>query len=384
MVKKRFGLSLAFLFALFFLCGGGLLWAYDLNDKFSVDVSVVGSYQHAKLDSDPAYFQNLGIKDSLGRGSAVLDLGLNFHPTERDQIGVSLSFAGGNGLRYTQLFTLSPNADDLESDLKNINGRDRDYLLEAWYRHDLRLGEEFSLSGIFGLIDSTAYLDSNEYANDETQQFMNEVFVNNPLLNLPSYDIGGVLELRLKDLTLRTLYMGSKTEDWQAGDNLRGYGYWGLELGYKVKDAVGEGNLRLTGFTTTKDFPNRTLDKAEALRGVGISLDHGINDYLGLFLRAGCQDEKAQIMHKKLFSGGISINGKLWGREDDTIGLGYAFLDGASGSGLDSTEALEGYVRFRLTDFSHLSFDIQYLKDKYVDLPKVEGTVYGIRFTVQF
>ncbi len=384
MVKKRFGLSLAFLFALFFLCGGGLLWAYDLLDKFSVEVSVVGSYQHAKPDSDPAYFQNLGIGDSLGRGSAVLDLGFNFHPTERDQFGVTLSFAGGNGLKYTELFTIVPNADDLESDLKDINGRKRDYLLEAWYSHTFKLREDIGLSATFGIIDSTSYLDNNEYSNDETTQFMNEVFVNNPLLNLPSYDIGGLLEFTWGDLSLKAIYMGSKTEDWGVQNDFRSYGYWGMEAGYKIKDPLGEGNFRLTGFTTTKDFPNWEGDRGEALRGIGISLDHRLGEILGLFFRAGWQDHKAQIIHKKLFSGGISINGKLWGREDDTMGLGYAFLDGASRSGLDSTEALEGYVRFKLTDFSHLSFDIQYLKDKYIDLPKVDGMVYGIRFTVEF
>ena len=72
-------------------------------------------------------------------GSAVLDLGMNFHPTDNDEFQVTLSFAAGNGLNKNNPFSLVPYADDLEDNLKNINGRNRDYLLEAWYKHTFKL-----------------------------------------------------------------------------------------------------------------------------------------------------------------------------------------------------------------------------------------------------
>jgi len=45
-----------------------------------------------------------------------------------------------------------------------------------------------------GILDSTDYLDANEYANDEYTQFMNEAFVNSGSYGLPSYDTGAVIE----------------------------------------------------------------------------------------------------------------------------------------------------------------------------------------------
>lgn len=380
----RSGWYWVFSMGLFVLFKAQVGLGYDITDKFSVEVSMAGVYQHLKLDADETYFQSLDTDDSVGRGSAALDLGLNFHPTDQDEFQLTLSFAGGNGLKYKDFFSLVPNADDLESDVKNINLRDRDYLLEAWYKHTFKISKELTLSATLGIIDATVYLDENEYANDETTQFMNEVFVNNPLLNLPSYDAGGALELKWKDISLKGLYMASKTEDWSGPDSKRGYGFYGVQLGYKFEDPLGEGNLRLIGFYTTKDFVNWDGDGGEPLRGYGISLDHGIGESFGFFFRSGWQDDKAVVIHKKLFSGGINISGRLWGREQDNIGLGYAFLDGVGRAGLDSTNALEGYVRFRINDLSFLTFDIQHLRDKYQDSSRVDGTVYGMRFTFQF
>jgi len=357
-------------------------FAYDVTEKFTVDATLSLVYQKVSLDDQEA--QSIGVEDSVGRGSGTMDLGFNFHPTDVDEFQVTLSFGAGNGLKYTPIFSLATNADDLESDLKNINGRDRDYLLEVWYKHTFKLKEDLSISGTIGIIDATQYLDQNPYANDETAQFMNEVFVNNPVLNLPSYDLGGVLELSFSDLSVKALAMGSRTEDWQAPGAYRGYGYYGLELGYKLKDPLGEGNISLLGYTTTKDFVDWQGVKGEALKGFGLSFGHPITEYLGVFLRGGWQDDKAQITHQKSYSGGIDISGKLWGREDDNIGVGYAYLKGPDQGLLDCTHAIEGYAKFKITNFSHLTFDVQYLKDKFNDNTKLDGMVYGVRFVVKF
>ena len=45
-----------------------------------------------------------------------------------------------------------------------------------------------------GIIDSTVYVDNNEFANDQDSQFMNEAFVNSANAAFPSYDLGGAAE----------------------------------------------------------------------------------------------------------------------------------------------------------------------------------------------
>jgi hypothetical protein len=137
------------------------------------------------------------------RGGMPFQLELSFRPSERDEFYALLGYAVDNGLNAVSPFVLAPWAVDLEDDLQDINGRGRDYLLQAWYKHTFTLGEDATLGTTFGIIDSTGYLDENAYANDEFTQFMNEAFVNSGGFNLPSYDAGAALELALGDWEIR-------------------------------------------------------------------------------------------------------------------------------------------------------------------------------------
>ena len=68
---------------------------------------------------------------------------------------------------HKYLIQLAPWSADLEDDVKDINGRGRNYLLTAWYRHDFPITPNNTLSATLGLIDATEYLDTNAFANDE-------------------------------------------------------------------------------------------------------------------------------------------------------------------------------------------------------------------------
>jgi hypothetical protein len=98
----------------------------------------------------------------------------------------------------------------------------------------------------------------------------------------------------------------------------------------------------------------------------------------------GWQDDDAAIDHDALYSGGINISGELWGREDDAAGLGYAYLNGASQGEIDNTQAVEAYVKFQMSEFSDVSLDFQYLKDKIKDEDNRDGFIYGIRMNAYF
>ena len=111
---------------------------------------------------------------------------ISITPTENDEIFFLFGFAAGNGLTGVTPFNLAPWAAALEDDVKDINGRNRDYLLQAWYKHIFEFSEDHTLGLIGGIIDSTDYLDDNEYSNDEYTQFMNEALVNAPNAFLPS------------------------------------------------------------------------------------------------------------------------------------------------------------------------------------------------------
>jgi porin len=348
--------------------------AYDLNEKLSIEGTLTGVYQYGDLD--------IKGRDNAGRGTAVFDLGMNFHPTDKDEFQVTLSFAAGNGLNYLNLFSLAPFSDDLEDDLRDINGRNRDYLLEAWYKHTFTLSKDVSLGITGGIIDATAYIDDNKFANDEVAQFMNQVFVNNKNVNLPSYDLGGVIELNISDFSIRALMMNSKFETDEEG--FKNYDYYALQLGYTLKTSLGEGNYRVYGFTTNDKFPCWDGDDTDSLQGFGISADQQLSPIIGVFARLDWQSDTAIIEHESGYSGGVNINGKLWGRENDEIGLGYAYLTGADQADIDNTNAIEAYTKFKISDFSDITLDIQYIDDNMKRGDDRKGIIYGVRANAYF
>lgn len=348
--------------------------AYDVNEKLSINGTLTGIYQYVDYD-----VKRMDNKDG---GAVLLDLGTNFHPTDSDEFQVMLSFAAGNGLNQNNPFSLTPYADDLEDDLKNINGRNRDYLLLAWYKHIFKFNENTSLALTGGIIDATAYIDDNAFANCETSQFMNQIFVNHKNVNIPSYDTGGAAELNISNFSIRVVFMNTKYE--AAEEDFKNYNYYALQIGYALDTDLGKGNYRVYGFTTSKRFQDWDETGEDRLKGFGISLDQQLSSIVGVFARAGWQDDAVVIDHQNAYSGGLNINGKLWGREKDEIGVGYAYLTGADKSHLNNTNAIESYIKCQISKFSDLSLDVQYINDKLRHDDDRNGFIYGVRVNAYF
>ncbi len=144
--------------------------AYDVTDKLSLEVYGTGIYQYGDFtDTDD------GI-DNKGGATVLADLLISFQPTHKDQFEMVLGYAAGNALNNIAAdagFTIAPFGGDVEDDLVNINGRNRDTLETAWYKHSFG-GEDLSTSLTVGIIDSSEYLDGNAFANDELDQYMKE------------------------------------------------------------------------------------------------------------------------------------------------------------------------------------------------------------------
>jgi porin len=346
------------------------MYAYDITDKFSLEGNLTGVYQYGDWNAEDI--------DDADRGAAALNLVADFHPTDIDEFYVRLSFAAGNALNDIAPFSLAPYAGDLEDDLKDINGRNRDYLLEAWYKHTFTLSANASLGITGGIIDSTVYIDENKFANDEFSQFMNEIFVNSTLANLPSYDLGGVAELGISNCSVRGIIMNTKNE------HDANYNYYALQLGYALDTKLGEGNYRIYGFTTSEKFENWGGTEDKSLQGLGISADQELGTIVGVFARLGWQDDSAVVDHDALYSAGVTISGALWGREHDAAGIGYAYLNGADEGDIDNTNAIEAYAKFQLTTFSDITLDIQYMADNYKHEEDIDGFIYGVRVNAYF
>ncbi|WP_353683915.1 carbohydrate porin [Thermodesulfovibrio sp. 3907-1M] len=367
------------------------VFAADVTDWLSVSGSATTVYQW--LHMTKGYVDSDTNDKTKDRGSAVIDFNVSLKPTENDEFFLRASFAKGSGFHSESAnypFVLNPNADDLFVDLRNINGHARDHLQELWYSHRFPIEKEVFLKLTAGIIDSTAFIDDNAYAADELQQFMNEALVHNPLANLPSYDAGVAAEFEAGKFHLRVVGMRSKNENETM--DVKRYNWIGAQIGYKLETGLGEGNYRIYGYTTNKKFENWDADAYKALKGIGVSFDQQLlKDTLGAFFRAGWQDDSAQrVNYNRMVSLGLNLNGSVWGRKDDEVGVGYAYLKTPSkNEELKHSQVFESYVKFKLFSYKFLSSDItldyQYIRDTARESDNTKaGHVYGVRFNINF
>ncbi len=320
-IRKHVCSCLLAICGIILLAGSG--WTYEINDKFSIGGVIAGIYQYQSLSDAPGY-------ESEGRGTLVFRPEVSFTPTENDELFAKFGFGAGNGLMEEgkSPFVLAPWGGDVQDDCKDINGRNRDYLLTAWYKHTFKFGEDHTLGLTGGIIDATDYLNENAFAHDEYTQFMNEALVNSPNAFLPSYDIGGAVEWELGAFSIKGAAMAMGTNG-EKGEFEEPYNFYGIQFGYTVDFGLGEGNYRLLVDTTSSDFTNVAGTKKERMTCTLISFDQQLGEILGAWIRFGWHlDDKAALVCKDLYSGGLNIGGNLWGRENDNIGIGYAHLRG--------------------------------------------------------
>jgi len=365
------------LFAIAFIfLSAGRGSAHEITDNLSIGGVIAGAFQYQSISDAPGF-------ESRGRGALAIQPEIDFVPTDNDEVFVKFGFGAGNGLmgEGQSPFMLAPWAADLEDDCKNINGRNRDYLLTAWYKHTFTFGEGHTLGVTGGIIDATDYMDENAYSNDEYTQFMNEALVNAPNAFLPSYDLGGAVEWEIDRVSVKGVAMslGSNGREGQFDEP---YNAYFMQVGYAADTALGEGHYRLVLGLSSDAFPNPEGTHTERRMCAITSLDQELGDILGAWIRFGWQDDAAAIDYKAVYSGGLNIRGDLWGRSSDNIGIGYAHMNGGN-LDVDHTHVFETYVRCALNDIFAITGDVQYMKDamKAGDGPK--GWIFGLRLTAE-
>jgi porin len=345
--------------------------AIDVTDKLSIEGVLAGAYQYQDLSDAPDF-------SDTGRGALPFQPEISFKPTEKDELFALLGFAAGNGLNNVSPFVLRPWAAPLEDDVKDINGRNRDYLLTAWYKHTFEFGERQSLELTGGLIDAAEYLDQNTFSNDEFTQFMNEALVNAPNAFLPSFDIGGAAEWDIGNFEIAAVYMNIGEND--DGNN---FNYYGIELQYNLNISLGEGGYRVIFSYGSEDFLDPAGQNLESRSILLFSFDQKFGEIIGAWTRFGFQDDKAAVNYENIYSGGIDISGSLWGRQEDNMGIGYGYLDGGN-QDIDKTQVAEAYVRFMLHKYFALTLDVQYMRDELKSGDGPKGFIYGVRMAAHF
>jgi hypothetical protein len=348
-----------------------LVSAYEINERLSIGGVLVSTIQCQDVSDAP------GFSDTC-EGAVPFQPEMSIRLTDSDELFFKLGYAAGNGLNNISPFESPPWAADMEDDLKNINGRNRDALLNAWYKHTLTVSDKQYLDFTMGIIDSTDYLDGNAYANDEYTQFMNSVLTNGPNVFLPSYDIGFAAEWFNGHWTLTGVLMNVGEND--DGNN---YDFYSLQVAYHANNSLGSGNYRILAAGTSADFLDPGGTELVKREGALLSFDQEIGKVVGLWGRFGRETDHAAIEHNAIYSGGFNFRGSGWGREGDNIGVGYAHFNGGS-LNISHSHVAEAYYRWQLGEFLGLTVDVQHMKDEYKSGQALDGWVYGLRAAIEF
>lgn len=180
-----------------------------------------------------------------------------------------------------------------------------------------------------GKLDPVAYFDGNAVANDETTQFMADIFVNNISVDWPDYTPG--LRVTINPDDLIEINLGVLSGDSDFADLFNQVFALG-ELNLKPKlFGKFQGNYRLYYWANGRH--HMTWENAEAKersKGFGLSFDQQVTPGVTLFARYGIQDddikydcEEFNLRIKDFWSIGGEIKGALWERENDALGLAY-------------------------------------------------------------
>lgn len=270
---------------------------------------------------------------------------------------------------------------------------------QAWYQAAIPLPfggfqpysrEKLELT--FGKMDIFGFFDQNEAAGDESVQFLNSVFVHNPLL-----DAGGEVAVDANGFqpgfVASYLNHTDGAEPWRLSLGIFGAGEKGANyqrsLSAPLVMAQAEkqvrmfgglsGNYRAYAWTRSKVSELDGISTAKHT-GFGFSVDQQAGDGIKLFGRYG-QLVKGELPFDKALSLGAEFNGSYWGRGSDAIGIGGSWLKASSeyrkaGGGGDidgdgtadftftpdgAEKVAEIYYRYRISPNLELSPDFQWI-----------------------
>lgn len=261
-----------------------------------------------------------------------------------------------------------------------------------------------------GKIDLFGFFDQNAVAGDEGAQFLNNVFVHNPLLDSGG-DIAGDAYGFMPGL--RVAYIDEGIDrGWGFGASLglfasgSGADFNGgprrplvigqLEFAPKQINGEPRGTYRLYAWTNGQTT-NLAGNAPQRHSGYGLSVDQKIGRDWNLFGRWGHRTSGEGTFDKALTLG-FEHGGRAWGRGPDAVGVAAAWLrtsgEWARATALDpdlagypasgNEQVIEAYYRWKLSDRLELTPDLQWIRRAGGDGGAPSFTAVGLRAALAF
>jgi high affinity Mn2+ porin len=395
------------------LSGGG-----QNRETFDLTLSVgVKLWQGAEFWANPEIDQGFGFDNTHGVAG--------FPSGESYKLGSAYPYARLQRAFLRQTINLG-------GDVENVGTTEKvddDFYQFAGTRSTDRL---VLTVGRFGIAD---IFDTNKYANNPKVDFLNWSMINAGTFDYAGdgwgYSYGAAAEWYTGRWTLRAgIFDLSNTP--AGGDSPTGYA---LDPTFQQFELVGEveerhelwgqpGKIKITGYlergsmgdysdavalaqATGQPADINAVRSYTSRPGVSMNVEQQVNDIFGLFFRAGWADGHKEPWDftdvDRTVQGGVSINGKSWGRPDDTIGIAgiingisndhIAFLN-AGGIGIligdgqltnyGTEKILEAYYSYAMTPSTRFTLDYQLVGNPGYNADRGPANIFAARAHWQF
>lgn len=270
---------------------------------------------------------------------------------------------------------------------------------QAWYQAAIPLPflgfkpySRETLELTFGKMDIFGFFDQNAGAGDEGKQFLNSVFVHNPLLDA-GREVGVDANGFQPGFIVSYKNWFNKPEPWKLSFGVFGAGQRGanyqrsltsplvmaqLEKQLRFDGLVGNYRAYAWNRSQAVDFDGITTSRHT---GFGVSIDQRLGDGVTVFSRYG-RMISGELSFNQALTAGVEISGSYWNRGADALGIAGAWLQSGKGyrnsvatAWLDDAQTqvaysftpqgaeklMEIYYRYRLSPQFELSPDFQYV-----------------------
>ncbi len=273
--------------------------------------------------------------------------------------------------------------------------------------------KEFGI--LVGKVDPTGLADKNVFANNEKTQFLNTGFRGNPTLFLYApYTcmMASVFYLPNDWLTISAFAADNNGSVTRSGfdtvfSSPKGTTV-GTELVFKVKPWGLDGHQRFGVGYSNKNFTKLKQDPRTIIPpgGSGTATDdsdytiwYNFDQYIyvekddpaqgvGIFARYGYTTGEVNPV-QGFYSLGVGGKGIFQGRDNDTFGLGYYYIDLSDDLprilNVSSEQGVELFYNFEITKSIHITPDLQWIIDPGAGFEsRDDALVFGVRLQMSF
>ncbi|WHZ13138.1 MAG: OmpA-like transmembrane domain [Burkholderiaceae bacterium] len=279
--------------------------------------------------------------------------------------------------------------------------------------------------GKFSVVD---IFDTNRYAHDPRADFMNWSVVDAGAFDYAAdawgYTMGAALEWTRAWWTVRAgLFALSDTPNSPHIDTGFGQTQWVAEFEARQQAFGRPGKVKLLTFVSRGDMgsyadalalaqqtgapPDTAQVRRRASRaGAVLNVEQELSDTLGFFARASANNGRFEAYDftdiNRSVSAGLSLQGKAWGRPDDTVGAAFVQNDlsgaarayfAAGGLGLligdgqlsyGAERIAEVYYRWQPRAHLAVTFDLQHVVNPAYNRDRGPVTIAGLRLHAEF